>query len=938
VEVTTRVSGSPTPSGPGGSARARVDGKFLEVDGRRVLIKGVAYGTFAPDSEGAQFPSKARIAQDFALMAAAGINTVRTYTPPSLALLDEALRHGLRVMVGLAWPQHIPFLDDKKLTRRIKRDAVTTVRGLAEHPAALLFALGNEIPAGIVRWHGHRRIERFLRELYQDVKAAAPDSLLTYVNFPPTEHLELDAFDVFAYNVYLHRETELRGYLARLQHLAGTRPLLLAEAGGDSLREGLEGQASITATHLRTAFAEGACGAVAYSWTDEWWRGGRAVDDWNFGLVDETRHRKPALAAVQEVFASAPFPSSERASWPRVSVVVCAYDAADTLADCLTSLDALTYPDVEVIVVDDGSRDGTGDIARGYSDVRVIEVPNGGLSAARNAGLAAATGEIIAYTDADVRVDPDWLTYLVQPLLSSDVAGVGGPNVVPADDPWVSQCVARAPGGPIHVMLDDRIAEHVPGCNMAFRRDALLAADGFNPVYVRAGDDVDICWRLQAKKLDIGFAPSALVWHHHRASVRAYWRQQVGYGEGEAWLDAHHPEKFLGGRMVWHGHIYGPLPFRGTAAERRVNTGVWGTAAFPSIYSTQAHRWHYMPHSPGWMAASFVLLLIGVFGPLAGMDAAWLPLIAGILSGSITVARCARCGWRAKLDGLPAIGRWPIRQSRFLYRGLIAWLHLLQPLARFRGRLRGLSRSRAVAPKHVTRHPWKSPMPTLRDVAAAARLVTHSGTERSFWSESCASHTTLLTELVGVLRASRPAQIVDVDAGWRPDRDFSLAIGRWGWLHVRTLMEEHEHGACLFRIRARLRPSFVGTLQGVTLAVLVAGGMSASIFIYDLSVTVLVAAVAIAAIGARAAWQAMRATTVLDRAVTRVSTAAGLLKLPVSTTVEPTVKPLAKPAAEPMVEATTEPTAEPMVEFAVEPRVEPTPRRSAETTVSDFIG
>ncbi|MEE8147268.1 MAG: glycoside hydrolase family 2 TIM barrel-domain containing protein, partial [Longimicrobiales bacterium] len=255
--------------------RPRVDGKFLEVDGRRVLIKGVAYGTFAPDSEGVQFPSAARIEQDFALMAAAGINTVRTYTPPTPALLDTALRHGLGVMVGLAWPQHIPFLEDRKLTRRIKNDAVATVRRIAEHPAALLFALGNEIPAGIVRWHGHRRIERFLRELYEDVKAAAPDSLLTYVNFPPTEHLELDVFDVFAYNVSLHREPELRGYLARLQQLAGTRPLLRAEAGGDSRREGLDGQACITATHLRTAFTEGACGAVAYSWTDEWWRGGR---------------------------------------------------------------------------------------------------------------------------------------------------------------------------------------------------------------------------------------------------------------------------------------------------------------------------------------------------------------------------------------------------------------------------------------------------------------------------------------------------------------------------------------------------------------------------------------------------------------------------------------------------------------------------------------
>ena len=130
-----------------------------------------------------------------------------------------------------------------------------------------------------------------------------------------------------------------------------------------------------------------------------------------------------------------------------------------------------------------------------------------------------------------------------------------------------------------------------------------------------------------------------------------------------------------------------------------------------------------------------------------------------------------------------------------------------------------------------------------------ARLVTRAGTERSFWGESWASHTVLLTELVGVLRASRPAQIVDVDEGWRPDRDLSLAIGRWGWLHVGTLVEEHEHGACLFRVRARLRPSFAGTLRGVTLAVLVAGGMSASMFIYDPSVTLVVAVVAIAAIG-----------------------------------------------------------------------------------------
>ena len=127
--------------------------------------------------------------------------------------------------------------------------------------------------------------------------------------------------------------------------------------------------------------------------------------------------------------------------------------------------------------------------------------------------------------------------------------------------------------------------------------------------------------------------------------------------------------------------------------------------------------------------------------------------------------------------------------------------------------------------------------------------------------------------------------------------------------------EEHEEGACLFRVRARLRPSFVGTLHGVSLAVLAAGGMSASIFIYDLSVTLLVAAAAVAAIGARAAWQAIRATAVLDRAVTRVCTAAGLLRLPVL----PTPESKAEAAPELTVEPTTEPRADPTVKAAPKP-------------------
>src|SRR5436190_15652153 len=356
-----RGAASPRPD------RIVTDGKFLRRTGAaaaaagadRFLVKGVTYGTFAPDANGNQFPPARQIAEDFRLMASLGINTVRVYTAPRRELLDEAARHGLRVMVGLPWSEHVAFLDDSRLRREIRQQIASNVRELADHPAVLAMALGNEIPPGVVRWHGRVRIERFLRQLYEDAKAIAPGALFTYVNFPPTEFLDLSFFDICAFNVYLHREAELRAYLARLQHIAGHTPLLLAEAGADSIREGETGQAAITAMHIRAAFEEGACGAIAFAWTDEWWRGGHPVVDWSFGLVDRERNLKPAAVAVSAAFGEAPFPPGVRRTWPRVSVVVCAYNAADTIDECLTSLEQLTYPDCEIILVNDGSTDRT---------------------------------------------------------------------------------------------------------------------------------------------------------------------------------------------------------------------------------------------------------------------------------------------------------------------------------------------------------------------------------------------------------------------------------------------------------------------------------------------------------------------------------------------------------------------------------------------------
>src|SRR5512140_3767375 len=127
---------------------------------------------------------------DFDAMAAAGINAVRTYTTPPLWLLDLAQGCGLYVLVGLPWEQHITFLDSRERAAAIERRVRDAVRSCARHPAILAFAVGNEIPSPIVRWHGRRKVERFIKRLYRAVKEEDQDALLTYVSYPPTEYLQ----------------------------------------------------------------------------------------------------------------------------------------------------------------------------------------------------------------------------------------------------------------------------------------------------------------------------------------------------------------------------------------------------------------------------------------------------------------------------------------------------------------------------------------------------------------------------------------------------------------------------------------------------------------------------------------------------------------------------------------------------------------------------
>src|SRR2546423_3959556 len=144
-----------------GLPRPCVRGKFLFRGDRKFHVKGVTYGPFAPREDRDDGFQPDTVEADFADMARSGINSVRVYSVPPRWVLDAALRHGLLVMVGLPWEQHVTFLDGRR-PREIERRVREGVRACRGHPAVLCYVIGNEIPAPIVRWHGRRRIQRFV--------------------------------------------------------------------------------------------------------------------------------------------------------------------------------------------------------------------------------------------------------------------------------------------------------------------------------------------------------------------------------------------------------------------------------------------------------------------------------------------------------------------------------------------------------------------------------------------------------------------------------------------------------------------------------------------------------------------------------------------------------------------------------------------------------
>ena len=671
----------------GPNPRPSVRGPFLFLGDQKLTIRGVTYGTFGADAAGNLFPPRQVVASDFAAMREAGINAIRTYTAPPPWLFEEARAAGLWVLVGIYWDGRNCTFDDPQALRAAESATREAVRRCKPYTDVLLgWVIGNEIPPLVVRLHGRRIVERFLEQLAAIVRAEDPDGLVSYGTYPTTEFLQLDFADFVLLNVYLLEPQRLASYLDRMLIEAKGKPLLLGEFGEDSLSKGEAHQSDLLDWSIPLAFERGVAGLFVFSWTDDWVVGGNRVEDWAFGLVDRERQAKPALETVRKRFATHALAgvSVERIAllgWPKVSVVVCNYNGGATLDETLASLAQLDYPDYEVVYVDDGSTDDSLAIAKRYEGrIRIIAQPNQGLSVARNVGAEAATGWIVAYTDSDAYVDRDWLRFLVLRLCSGDYVAAGGPNLTPESDGAMAQLIAVCPGNPTYVLKDNVDADHIAGVNMAFRRDVLLGMGGFDPIHTRAGDDVDICWRLLDTGYKIAFSATAIVWHHRRPSMRRYLRQQYGYGEAENQLEHKHPERFnLAGSIRWAGRVY-LAPKRVSAVFRPfIYHGRLGQAMFQTLYQKEPSLLTFGPAMIHWYLAWALLF---VLSPLS-----WWMLFVAVVTFMMSV-------WVAVVAGITS--EPPPRLSRvrrFQRVAVIALLHFLHPIVRFAGRIAPLDAS-----------------------------------------------------------------------------------------------------------------------------------------------------------------------------------------------------------------------------------------------------
>lgn len=243
--------------------------------------------------------------------------------------------------------------------------------------------------------------------------------------------------------------------------------------------------------------------------------------------------------------------SSPAVSPPDISIVMPVYEAQDTVERALACVVAQkTARELEVIVVDDGSRDASLERARAFASreprVRVLAKENGGEASALNHGFREARAPLIAIVEADVELDSAWLETTLATLEKEGAVAVGGYLETPPDDPWI----ARLAGYEVErkFRTKPREAKHLTSANVLYRREAWELAGPFDERLINASLDSVFNGKLIKAGKRLVYEPSARCRHHYKTTLAGFLGRQWSYARYRVHnevLDLYPSDRFL---------------------------------------------------------------------------------------------------------------------------------------------------------------------------------------------------------------------------------------------------------------------------------------------------------------------------------------------------------------------------------------------------------
>jgi cellulose synthase/poly-beta-1,6-N-acetylglucosamine synthase-like glycosyltransferase len=275
---------------------------------------------------------------------------------------------------------------------------------------------------------------------------------------------------------------------------------------------------------------------------------------------------------------------TEKVDGLRYSIVVPAYQAADCLESCVHALTQQTLPreQYEIIVVDDGATDGSGQVACSAGADQVLVRDHRGPSPARNEGCAHAQGEIVLFTDADCEPEPAWLERMVAPFADPQIMGTKG-----AYKTRQRGLIARL----VQLEYDVRYLrmarlpqiDFIDTYAAAYRKELLTRYGGFDSAYpIPSAEDVDLSFRLARDGHKLVFVPEARVWHRHPTSLKRYLLRKALYGYWRALLYLRYPSK-VGGDAHTDPALKAQFGLLAAAGLSGVITSLWRPAALGSV-------------------------------------------------------------------------------------------------------------------------------------------------------------------------------------------------------------------------------------------------------------------------------------------------------------------------------------------------------------------